>query len=88
MAKPKQLWNVSGVLKSFTESAPEGETGTYHAVEPWTGPGTGEVEVLLDEDADRLMGSGFTDSDPNPQPEPKPKGKKAPVPEAPVKEGG
>ncbi len=82
MAKPKQLWNVSGVLKSFTDAE-----GLYWAVEPWTGPKTGSIKALP-EDMDRLMKNGFTDQDPNPTKKKAAAAAAATVAEAPAEEGG
>ncbi len=83
MAKPKQLWNVSGVLKSFTDAS-----GLYQVVRPWDEVhGGGGVEVE-EADVKRLMDNGFTDQDPNPEPAPKPKKKKTPAPKPPAEEEG
>ncbi len=89
MAKAKQLWNTSGVLKSYTDAE-----GLYQVVRPWDEVhGGGDIEILED-DVDRLMKNGFTDQDPNPAPAPEPKKKKAAAAaaataaEAPAEEGG
>ncbi|MEE9198079.1 MAG: hypothetical protein V3U45_08025 [bacterium] len=82
MAKAKQLWNVSGVLKSFTD-----DKGAYQVVEPWTGPKTGSVKALP-EDVARLMDSGFTDRDPRPKPKKAAATAAATVSEGPAEEGG
>ncbi len=85
MAKAKQLWNTSGVLKSFTDTS-----GTYQVIRPWDeAHGGGGVEVE-EADVKRLMDNGFTDQNPSPksEPAPKPKKKKASAPKPPAEEGG
>ncbi len=83
MAKPKQLWNVSGVLKSFTDAS-----GLYQVVEPWD-PVAGGGGIKVDPaDMKRLLDNGFTDQDPNPTKKKAAAAAAATVADAPAEEGG